>query len=208
VNAYVLVGGRSRRMGASKVELFLERIVAAARPVFDEVIAVDRASTVILSREDDEGPPAVNASHATGRGSFAVSAAQDDRRIRTIFEDAHDLEGAIFGVVRALREARGKCFLLAVDYPLITTEVLEFLRDREGMPEWNGRPQPLCAVWDAAVLPRIEERIARGEFDLRGAAEMEIIAESELRSRFSGEPLLNVNTPEEWERAQRFLASR
>jgi molybdopterin-guanine dinucleotide biosynthesis protein A len=63
-------------------------------------------------------------------------------------------------------------------------------------------------VWDAALLPRIEERIARGALDLRGAAETEIIAESELRSRFSGEPLLNVNTPEEWERAQRFLASR
>ncbi|MGZ5434271.1 MAG: molybdenum cofactor guanylyltransferase, partial [Thermoanaerobaculia bacterium] len=71
-----------------------------------------------------------------------------------------------------------------------------------------GRPQPLCAVWDAALLPRIEERIARGALDLRGAAETEIIPESELRVRFPGEPLLNVNTPEEWERAQRFLASR
>ncbi len=118
-------------------------------------------------------------------------------------------EGAIFGVVRALRDARGKCFLLAVDYPLITTEVLSFLRDREGMPEWNGHPQPLCAVWDAAWLPRIEARIARGELDLRGAVETDIIVrESELRARFPGEPLLNVNTPEEWERAQRFLASR
>jgi molybdopterin-guanine dinucleotide biosynthesis protein A len=205
VNAYVLVGGRSLRMSASKAELFLERIVTAARPVFDEVIAVDRPR-VILSRGDDEGPPDSNASRAIGRRSFAVSAAQDD--IRTILEEPHELEGAIFGVVRALRDARGKCFLLAVDYPLITTEVLEFLRDHEGIPEWNGRPQPLCAVWDAALLPRIEERIARGALDLRGAAETEIIAESELRSRFSGEPLLNVNTPEEWERAQRFLASR
>ena len=168
-------------MGASKAELFLERVVAAARPVFDEVVAVDRLCVIPSSARDD---------------------------MRVIFEEPHDLEGAIFGVVRALRDARRKCFLLAVDYPLITTEVLEFLRDREGMPEWNGRPQPLCAVWDAAWLPRIEERIARGELDLRGAAETEIIAESELRSRFGGEPLLNVNTPEEWERAQRFLASR
>ncbi len=127
-------------------------------------------------------------------------------RLRTIFDQR---EGAIFGVVRALDDARGKAFLLAVDYPLITSDVLQFIRDREGMPEWNGQPQPLCAVWDSAWLPRIEERIARGELDLRGAFESDIIiAESELRSRFSGEPLLNVNTPEEWERAQRFLASR
>jgi molybdopterin-guanine dinucleotide biosynthesis protein A len=164
-------------MGASKAELFLERIVAAARPVFEDVLAVHRI--------DGEPLP-----------------------IRTIFEEPHEHEAAIFGIIRALRDARGKCFILGVDYPLITSEVLEFLRDREGMPEWNGEPQPLCAVWDADALPRIEARIARGAFDLRGAAEMEIIAEAELRARFAGEPLLNVNTPEEWERAQGFLASR
>jgi len=194
-------------MGESKAALFLERVVDAARGAFEDVIAVDRPA-VILSREDDEGPPDSSASRAIGRGSFAVSAAQDDRTLRTIFEEPHEQEGAIFGVVRALRDARGKAFLLAVDYPLITTNILQYLRDREGMPEWNGRPQPLCAVWDATWLPRIEERIARGALDLRGAAETEIIPEPELRARFSGEPLLNVNTPEEWERAQRFLASR
>jgi hypothetical protein len=30
-------------MGSSKVELFLERVVAAARPIFDDVIAVHRS---------------------------------------------------------------------------------------------------------------------------------------------------------------------
>ncbi|MGZ5473186.1 MAG: molybdenum cofactor guanylyltransferase [Thermoanaerobaculia bacterium] len=191
MNAYVLVGGRSRRMGESKVELFLERVVSAARPVFDEVIAVDRLA----------GGP------WTGGGP-PPTANRQPPTIRTLYEDPHEHEGAIFGVVRALRDARGKCFLLAVDYPLITSDMLRFIRDRGGLPEWDGRPQPLCAVWDAALLPRIEERIARGALDLRGAAETEIIPESELRVRFPGEPLLNVNTPEEWERAQRFLASR
>jgi molybdopterin-guanine dinucleotide biosynthesis protein A len=204
----VLVGGRSRRMGESKVELFLDRVVNAARGVFEEVVAVERPQAVILSREDGEGPPADSTRPAQIGGSFAVYAAQDDSEIRAIHEEPHEHEGAIFGVVRALRDARERCFLLAVDYPLITAEVLQFLRNRGGMPEWNGQPQPLCSVWDAAWLPRIEERIARGALDLRGAAETEIIPESELRSRFPGEPLLNVNTPEEWERAQRFLASR
>ncbi len=164
-------------MGRSKVELFLDRIVAAASPVADEVIAVQRA-----------GGETVN--------------------IRTIFEEPHEREGAIFGVVRALRDANAKAFLIAVDYPLITPDVLRFLQDREGLPEWNGRPQPLCAVWSSAVLPRLEERIAARRFDLRDVGGQEMIAESELRARFRGEPLMNVNTPEEWERAQRFLASR
>jgi molybdopterin-guanine dinucleotide biosynthesis protein A len=172
-----LVGGRSRRMGVSKVDLFLDRIVDAARPVFDDVIAVHRPGGEPLS-------------------------------IRTIFEEPHDREGAIFGVRRALQDARSKCFILGVDYPAVTTGVLRYLREREGIPEWNGRAQPLCAVWDASVLPRIEERIAAGALNLQGLMEQEIIPESELRSRFAGEPLLNVNTPEEWERAQGFLASR
>lgn len=174
MNAYVLTGGRSRRMGESKAEMFLERVVAAAQSVFDTVTAIERI-------------------------------AGSEWRVRTLVEER---EGAIFAVLAALRDARSRCFLLAVDYPLVTPDVLRFLRDDGRVPEWNGRPQPLCAVWDAAWLPRIEGRVARGELDLRGAIETEIIAESELRARFAGEPLLNVNTPEDWERAQGFLASR
>ena len=164
-------------MGESKVDLFLERIVAAAKPVFDDVIAVQRANG-------------------------------DATSIRTIYEDPHDDEGAIFGVARALHDARAKAFIIAVDYPLITADVLRYVKEREGMPVWNGHPQPLCAVWSADVLPRIEQCIAEKRFDLRTVGGQEMIPESELRARFSGEPLMNVNTPEEWERAQRFLASR
>jgi molybdenum cofactor guanylyltransferase len=183
VNAYVLIGGRSRRMGASKTELFLERVVAAAAPVFDEVIAVQRA------------------------GGIAA------KPIRTIFEDEHEGDGAIFGLAAALRHAEGEAFILAVDYPLIASEVLAHLRDERKVAEWNGRPQPLCAVWNPSALPRIEERIAAGRFDLQPLIERDIIAESVMRARFRGEPLMNVNTPEELEAAEKrygegFLASR
>ena len=159
-------------MGLSKTALFLERIVAAARPVFDEVVAVQR---------------------------FGGEAAL----IRTIFEEEHEGDGAIFGVARALRDADDEAFLLAVDYPLITSDVLRFLRDERTVPEWNRRKQPLCAVWQAADLPRIEERIAARRYDLQPLAEQAIIAEAVLRARFPGEPLMNVNTPEELEAAER-----
>lgn len=148
-------------MGASKAGLFLPRVVAAAKPVFDEVIAVDHRGDVIAP---------------------------------------------IFGVEWALRAAGERCFILAVDYPLVTTEILRDLRDRGGVPMWNGRPQPLCATWDAALVPLIERRISEGRLDLLGLiaeAKVEIIAESELRARHHGEPLLNVNTPEELAEAER-----
>lgn len=170
-------------MGASKTELFLDRVVAAASPVFDEVLAVNR--------HDAEPLP-----------------------IRTIFEDPHEGEGALFGIARALEDAHGKCFVIAVDYPLVTTEVLQFLALQFEecpaaalVPEWDGHPQPLCAGWDAgAMLPLVERRLARGDCELRaliaeaGAAMM---PERELRARFPGEPLMNVNTPEELEAAEK-----
>jgi len=161
MNCYVLTGGRSRRMGTSKRELFLPRILAAATPVFDEVIAID--------------------------------------------ETGGDVVAPIFGVRAALRRASARCFILAVDYPRITTEILRDLRDRGGVPTWNGHPQPLCAVWDPALLPIIERRIAEAKLDLRGLIEeanIEIIAEPLLRARHRGEPLMNVNTPEELAEAE------
>jgi molybdopterin-guanine dinucleotide biosynthesis protein A len=171
MNCYVLAGGRSRRMGRSKPEMFLDRVVAAAREAFDEVIVVDR---------DFEGP--------------------------------HEGEGPVFGIKAALQHAnRGRCFILAVDYPLITSDVLRYLRERGGVPVWRGKLQPLCAVYDVALLPLIESRIAAGRFDVRGLVQ-DIIEESELRARFAGEPLLNVNTPEDLQEAkaidERVLASR
>ncbi|HUP62304.1 MAG TPA: molybdenum cofactor guanylyltransferase [Thermoanaerobaculia bacterium] len=173
MNCYILTGGKSQRMGRSKTAIFLDRVAAAARPVFDDVIAVERAA----------------------------GTAHDD--VRTIFEDPHEHEAPVFGVVRALEHAQGRCFILAVDYPLITSDVLRFLHDRAALAEWNGKMQLLCAVWGAALLPRIEQRIAEGRLDLHGLIEQEIITEAELRRRFGGEPLMNVNTPEELEAAER-----
>lgn len=167
MNAYILIGGRSTRMGVSKTELFLDRVVAAAAPVFDDVFAVQR------------------------HGGDAAT-------IPTIYEDAHEHDGAVFGVARALREVQEHAFILAVDYPFLTSDVLRYLRDDGRVPVWDGRPQPLCATWSASALPRIEERIARGALDLHGLMNREMIPEEELRERFHGEPLRNVNSPEEW----------
>ena len=159
-------------MGLSKAKLFLDRILAASSPVFDEVVAVQRS-----------------------RGEAAS--------IRTIYEEPHELDGAVFGVARAFRDVQEsgltRAFVLAVDYPMITADVLRHLSEHSGIPVWDGHPQLLCAVWNVSVLPRIEERIARGQLDLQGVADREMIPEAELRARFDGEPLRNVNTPEEWE---------
>jgi molybdopterin-guanine dinucleotide biosynthesis protein A len=175
VNCYILTGGRSTRMGQSKTALFLDRIAAAAAPVFDRVIAVQRHDMEHLS-------------------------------IETIFEDRHDVEAPVFGVVRALEHSQGRCVILATDYPLITTSFLRDLRSRFEslpaplfMPIWRGIPQPLCAGYSADILPILRRRISEGKLDLRGLRDDVAAATIEI----DGHELLNVNTPAEMEEAER-----
>jgi len=177
MNCYILIGGRSRRMGRPKEELFLDRVASAAAEVFETVIAVQR------------------------NGGAAAS-------IETIYESPHGDQAPVFGVACALDHARERCFVLAVDYPLITAAILRDLRERFESssalllaPIWSGKTQMLCAGYDSQLLPRIEERIAARRYDLRGLAsesEAEILSEHDLRKQFDGEPLMNVNTAEEW----------
>jgi molybdopterin-guanine dinucleotide biosynthesis protein A len=177
VKCYILIGGQSRRMGRSKTELFFESVAHVAAGAFEEVMAVQR---------------------------FGGAAAT----IPTIYETPHDDQAPVFGLARALDHARDRCFILAVDYPLITAEVLGYLRARFEAsdalllaPVWSGKTQMLCAGYAPELLPRLEQRIAAMRYDLRGIAgddEAEILDEEELRARFSGEPLMNVNTNEEW----------
>ena len=170
-------------MGRSKVELFAPHVVAAAGTVFDDVVAVQRY------------------------GGEALAG------VTTIFEEPHPDEAPLFGVVRALADAasRGErhAFVLAVDYPHITPAVLAYLRERVERsaallvaPRWDDKLQMLCAGYDVALRPRLDARIAAGRLDLRGLVddvETELIDEAELRARFEGEPLRNVNRPEELE---------
>src|SRR5258708_40236871 len=100
MNGYVVIGGRSRRMGRSKVELLLPHARSAAHLAFDAVYAVQRA----------DGPPAGD--------------------VETVFESKHEDEAPAFGVLRALDHAGGRCFILAVDYPLLTADVLRYLVQR------------------------------------------------------------------------------
>jgi molybdopterin-guanine dinucleotide biosynthesis protein A len=192
MTCYLLIGGRSRRMGRSKVELplagatFFQRVAGAAGVVFDAVIAVQR------------------------HGGQAAGG-----NVATIFEPPCDDAAPALGVRCALRHAAQRCFILAVDYPLVTAEVLRFLRERTEqsaaslvVPRWSDRLQMLCAGYDAPALsPRLDARIAEGRLDLRGLVaevQTDVIEEDEMRRRFGGQPLMNVNSPDELQEAARY----
>lgn len=189
MDCYLLVGGASRRMGRSKLDVpfggstFLDRILGAARPVFGRIVAVQRAGEKPI------------------------------RGLETILEPPRESPAPLFGVWRALEGAKERCFILAIDYPLVTSEVLRYLAARSAqssaaivVPRWNGKLQMLCAGYSPSLLPRFAPRRAAGQLNLRGLTEdLYVIEEDELRARFSGEPLMNVNTPEELEVAAGYL---
>lgn len=162
-------------MGRSKTDLFLPRVVAAAAPLFEDVVAVQRR----------------------GEPSFSI---------RTIHEGEHADAAPVFGLVRALEDATGAAFVMAVDYPLITTAALtEIRRHFEtssaliSVPVWRGIPQPLCAGYRPGVLPLVRDRISKGKLDLIGLMKDAAAA----TFPFDGRELMNVNTPDELAKAER-----
>ncbi|HEX3109455.1 MAG TPA: molybdenum cofactor guanylyltransferase [Thermoanaerobaculia bacterium] len=181
MNAYILVGGRSRRMGEPKTAVrfgdttLLGRVFAAADGAFDRVIAVQRP------------------------GGDAVA-------IETIFEEPHADEAPIFGVAAAIRHAKAKCFVIAVDYPLLATEALRDLAERFEasvapmlVPVWNGVAQVLCAGYAPAILPEIDAGLAARKYDLQS------LTSAADRIEVSGDTWRSVNTIEELEEVRALI---
>lgn len=160
---------------------------------------------------------AFNGSTLLGRVVEAASAAFDEviavqrsggeaMPILTLDEEPHDDEAPIFGVARAIRHANAKCFVIAVDFPLLTTALLTSLAAHFEaspkpmlVPSYQGVPQVLCAGYSPALLTRIEAQIAQRRYDLQP-----LVSEAEVVT-IDDAALTSVNTIEELERAERLL---
>ena len=183
--AAVLAGGESKRMGRSKATLpwgsgnLLEFQTSRLARLFDEVI--------VVAKENPDYPigPA-----------------------RVVLDTTPDY-AAIHGVLRAIEQAQDHVFVLAVDLPAITHDVVHAIASRGSrtsapalIPEAGGRLQPLAAVWRRAAARIATNRMSRGMLSLIGLAEdagAEILAESEWRKLDpSGNSFANVNTIADW----------
>lgn len=150
--AFILVGGRSSRLGRDKA---LERIdgKTLAERALDAVRDAGIADKVVFVTGNDV--------------EFAIEA----RRLDALFIfDTIEGRGPLGGIYTALAHATVKwIFVLACDLPFVTAEFIRtlarFRAENHGVvvaEQPDGRMQPLCGFYNvAAAKPIVEEIICR-----------------------------------------------
>jgi len=184
VAAFVLVGGKSTRMGMDKAFVML-----------DERTLLDRALGLARSVSSDVrivGDPA----------KFAA--------FGPVVEDVFPACGPLGGIHAALRASSAELnLMLAVDVPFASRELLQYLIERARrapaasvtVARAGGGWQPLCAVYRRRFADAAEEALRQGRYRIDAlfdAAHTQEIQEEELRpAGFSAGMFRNLNTPEE-----------
>jgi molybdopterin-guanine dinucleotide biosynthesis protein A len=126
---------------------------------------------------------------------------------------------ALRGLVAALAACRGdRLIVCATDLPLVTPAFLAALASAPAADavvprDAGGRAHPLCARYrPAAVLEVARARLAGDDLSIRGLLDAVDTRWLEGEALAAADPdasvLLNVNTPEERERAEARLAAR
>jgi molybdopterin-guanine dinucleotide biosynthesis protein A len=139
----------------------------------------------------------------------------------TFLADARGGGGPLAGLVAALEhaETRGApgCLVLACDLPLVDADLMGTLVDAWDaedlvVPERAGRLQPLCALWSVAALPAARAALSSDDRSVAGVVArlaVRVVDEPSWRARTTApDPLLNVNTQADLERAAELLGAR
>ncbi len=188
---FVLVGGRSGRMGRDKTRLPYRGLPMALWQAEKLSLVCGRAALVGKDRTAFDGTPF------------------------PFVEDGAEPQAAAFGVAAALAWSPEETnLILAADVPRCPEEFLHALLDvAEAIPATavvpvsSGRAQTLCAVWRKTALIPLLGRLAAGDYSLHGALRplgAVLIPEEETSRMPGGDPssFFNVNTPEEYEQLE------
>jgi molybdopterin-guanine dinucleotide biosynthesis protein A len=199
VNAFLLAGGRSTRMGRDKALLELE-----GRPLIGHAAEKLRALGF---------PPRIAASRPD-LSSFA-----------DVIPDRYLDSGPLGGIEAALTvsDAEQNLFL-PVDLPLLPVRFLQWMVERVAVthavatiPRVHGRPQPLCAVYGRGLLPYVRVSLDAADRKVMRVVEHAAEAAGERIDSFDVESVAsalswetdvplhrwfeNLNTPRDFEKA-------
>lgn len=180
MNAFVLAGGASSRMGRDKALLDFGR-----RPLIEHALALLRGLDLdprICGSRPDLAP-------------FAP-----------VVPDNHPGSGPLAGLEAALSASCSDLSLfLPVDLPLIPPAFLRWMMDRAAithavatLPLFGGRPQPLCAVYSRRLLGGLHEALAAGHYKMIDAVSSAAASLREHIDAFSVESVAAALIPEAW----------
>ena len=183
-SAVVLAGGRSSRMGQSKAMLpfggqpLIVQVIQRLTSVFSDI--------VVVAAPGQELP------------ELPVTLVRDDVAY----------QGPVGGICYGLRACDSVAgFVTSCDVPFLSLPLVSNLTSRLPgydvvVPEWDGRLQPLHAVYRRSVLPLLEEQLQRGELRpvfLYDKVRTLRVAEDEIRFLDpEGASFFNMNTPEDY----------
>lgn len=186
----VLAGGRSRRMGTDKAAMLHPDGRPLAKRTVDLLAAVCER-VVISLRHDQEIPPQIVESPE-------LAIARDP-------ENGSD--GPLAGMIASMQLfPHAHWLVLACDLPRLDEETLRHLvasrRESELLlsyrSEFDGLPEPLCALYAAGSLPILEQAWDSGF----GCPRKVLIQQNcRLLDALTPRALENANTPEDWQNA-------
>ena len=188
LQAFILAGGASSRMGTDKSRLRIEQQTFTER-IAETLLELTDSVTIVGPSLDESGLPSV--------------------------VDVYPNWGALGGLHAALAACRREwAIVVACDLPFVTAELFRYLvslrMDHDAVVplQEDGRPQPLAAIYRAAPC---EERAAelieagrRRPLDLLEAVDTQWVAFDQLRNFDQAQKFFaNINTPEDYHDAIR-----
>jgi molybdopterin-guanine dinucleotide biosynthesis protein A len=180
------MGGRPKGLMELGGRRLVERVLMALTPVVDDVLVVTNTPQLYAFL----GLPMV--------------------------QDVYPDRGSLGGIYSGLKAAPGQAALtVACDMPFLHPEVLKLVAERSGegdvvIPRVGDQLETLHAAYGKACLPHIEERLLAGKLKIIGFFEkvrvVEITEADVARFRDPRLVFMNVNTPEELDRARELMA--
>ena len=175
VQAGILIGGRSKRMGSPKHLLEMNGLSFAAR--------------LIRAVE-----PCVETTHFLGRGNLPPGLSNYPQHA-----DAPDIQGPLAGILGALHAHHSPWLIVACDLPLLTSTACRWLLNQRQagisviIPrDSQGKVQPHFSFFEAEALSLIEKAIAEGIVAPRDLVQLPSCASPMLPATLEVE-LTNVN---------------
>jgi len=209
--AVILTGGGSTRMGRPKAWLdlggrpLLLQVARQVRPLVREIVVV-AAQDQTLPALDEVTLDDPASSHAPTPCLITV--------IRDRVPDLGPLPALALGL-ETIRAAHA--FALACDAALVQRAVLQLLarertRARAVIPLWDGRAQPLVAIYARRLAPDLARLAASGERRLQAILQLtdvqQLAAEQFQGCDPEGVSFRSLNTPGDYAAARAIWASR